>query len=427
MKSHFILMITAILGINTIAAQDISLDSGLDMMLIHGEYDRLIDTCRQMLTRDSLDPVVYYKMGLAYQGNMEDELSLSCFNEAAKLDPDNKVYTFMLAKGYYGKGKYSLAEPLFTKLCSIDSLKWSYAHYLSSIYMNLDKFDNAIDIYRQFLLRDSDNYGYIDRMAFAYLKKEEYDTSIYLYSKSLSVNNKDLTAIRNLAYLYNVEMNPDTAISLLTEGIKIDSADMDLYLRRADLYYSNHNPKKALEDYMVLLSSGDSSKLYLKRIGIGYCKDNQPDAAISFLLKACERDPSDYETCSYLGQSYFKLKDMIGSIYYYEREIGILSPVCAQLGFTYMLIAESQKESGMYKAAIDSYLMAMNLKPDPNMYMIIANLYDNKLNDTDKAIRYYQKFLANYRKSKMKFTPEYIESVKKRVEFLKAFPPEKNQ
>ncbi len=427
MKSIFILIVMAALGINTIAAQDIPVNSGLDMMLIHGEYDRLIDTCRQILTYDSLNAGVYYKMGLAYQSNMEDELSLSCFNEAAKLDPDNKVYTFMLAKGYYGKEKYNLAEPLFMKLRSIDSLKWSYAYYLSSIYMNLDEFDNAIDIYRQFLLRDSDNFGYIDRMAFAYLEKEEYDTSIYLYNKSLSINNKDLTALKNLAYLYSAEMNPDTAIILLTEGIAIDSTDMDLYLRRAALNYSNHNTKKALEDYLVVLSYGDSSKLCLKRIGIGYCNNHQPDEAISFLLKAYDKDPSDYETCSYLGQSYFKLKDMIGSIYYYERELSILSPVCAQLGLTYVLIAESQKESGMYKEAINSSLKAMNFKPDPNLYMIIANLYDNKLNDPDKAIRYYQKFLANYKKSKMKFTPDYIESVKKRVEFIKAFPPKKNK
>ena len=409
------------LGINTIAAQDIDANSGLDMMLIHEEYDRLIDTCRQILAYDSLNPGVYYKMGLAYQNNLEDELSLACFNEAVKLDPDSKVYNFMLAKGYYGKEKYNLAEPLFKKLFSIDSLNWTYAYYLSSIYMNKDKFDNAIGIYGQFLLRDSDNCGYIDRMAFAYLKKEEYDTSIYLYNKSLSINSKDLRALKNLAYLYNLEMNPDTAIFLLTEGIGIDSTDLDLYIRRAALNYSNHNIKRALDDYMVVLSSGDSSRLYLKRIGIGYCNSHQPDKAIAFLLKAYEKDPSDYETCSYLGQSYFKLKDMKSSIYYYNREISLLSPVCVQLGLTYVLYAESQKESGMYKAAISNYLKAMNLKPDPSLYMIIANLYDNKLNDPDKAIRYYQRFLDNLKNSKTHFTSDYIYTVRQRLEFLKAF------
>jgi len=421
MKSNFFLIVLATLGINTITAQDIPVKSDLDMMLISGEYDRLIDTCRQILTSDSLNPGVYYTMGLAYQSNLEDELSLACFNEAAKLDPDNAIYTYMLAKGYYSREKYNLAEPLFKKLCSLDSLKWSYAYYLSSIYMNMDKFDNAIDIYRQFLLRDSDNYGYIDKMAFAYSKKEEYDTAIYLYNKSLSINSKDLNALRNLASIYTVEMIPDTAILFLTEGIAIDSTDMDLYIRRAALNYSTHNPKKALDDYMIVLSSGDSSKLYLKRIGIIYCNNHRPHEAISFLLKAFEKDPYDYETCSYLGQSYFKLKDMESSIFYYNQVISILSPVRVQLGLTYVLYAESQKESGMYKAAINSYLKSMNFKPDPNLYMIIANLYDNKLNDPDKAIRYYQKFLDNLKNSKTHFTSEYIYTVKQRMEFLKAF------
>jgi tetratricopeptide (TPR) repeat protein len=95
--------------------------------------------------------------------------------------------------------------------------------------------------------------------------------------------------------------------------------------------------------------------------------------------------------------------------------------VCIPLGLAYVQYAESQKESGMYKAAINSYLKSMNFKPDPNLYMIIANLYDNKLNDPDRAIRYYQKFLDNLKNSKTHFTSEYIYTVKQRLEYLKAF------
>jgi tetratricopeptide (TPR) repeat protein len=301
-------------------------------------------------------------------------------------------------------------------------MNWAYAYYLTSILMHSYRFDEAISIYERFLKRDSLNYVYIDKIAFAKLKKEDFESATQMYNKSLSINKKDLTAIKNLAYLYSVAGRSDTSIQLITRGIGIDSTDTDLYIRRASLYYAGHYTTSALDDYMAVLSSGDSSKLYLKRIGIGYCNNFQPREAIIYLLKAYKEDSSDYETCSYLGQSYYRLKDMKNSIYFYDKEIELLSPVIKQLGLTYILLGESQKDNGMYKKAIASYKKSLGFKPDVNIYLIIANLYDEKLKESDKAIYYYQKFLDNLKSATMSFTPEYSETIRQRLEYLKTNP-----
>jgi tetratricopeptide (TPR) repeat protein len=422
MKTNLVTIILIAMAINSLSAQNIPAGSAIDLMMLRGEYDKVTETCRQILSYDSLNHEVYYKMGIAYQYTLEEDSALGSFYQAARLDPRNKVYNFMLAKGYYAEGKFKAAEPLFSKLCDLDSLKWVYAYYLTSIYMQTDKYDEAINIYKRFLEKDSLNYVYIDKIAFANFKKEDFENATQLYNKSLSINDKDLTAIKNLAYLYSLAGRADTSIQLLTRGIGIDSTDMDLYLRRASLYYAGHYTNSALDDYMVVLSSGDSSKLYLKRIGIGYCNNLQPEEAIKYLLKAYNNDSSDYETCSYLGQSYYKLKDMKNSIYYYDKEIEILTPVIKQIGLTYILSGESQKENGMYHEAIASYKKSLGLKPDVNIYLIIANLYDEKLKDRDKAIYYYQKFLDNMKSATMNFTPEYAEAIRKRLAYLKTNP-----
>jgi tetratricopeptide (TPR) repeat protein len=118
---------------------------------------------------------------------------------------------------------------------------------------------------------------------------------------------------------------------------------------------------------------------------------------------------------------------MKNSISYYDKVTGILTPVSVQLGLTYILLGESQKGNGMYQEAIDSYLNAMNLKPDPNLYMITANLYDDKLNDRERAIFYYQKFLDNVKNSKINFTADYIDTVRQRLAFLKSKPAKEKQ
>lgn len=420
-KASLIIAITFCV-INQLVAQNVQNNSRIDLMLLRGDYENVIDTCKQILTYDSLNPEIHYILGIAYQNTLEEDLSINSLNKAANLNPENKVYSFVLAKGYYGKGKFKLAEPLLERLCSQDSMKWAYAYYLTNIYMQSDRFDEAINTYKRFLLKDSTNCIYLDKTAFAFLKKGDFTYAIDLYNKSLKINNNNLTAIKNLSYLYASTMNSDTAIQLLSNGIKIDSTDMDLYLRRAQINYSKNYTKRALDDYLVVLASGDSSKLYLKRIGIGYSYNLQPKEAIIYLLKAYKADSADYETCSFLGQGYYKTQDMKNSIYYYKRVIDILTPIYSQLGLTYVLYGESQKSNENYRDAINSYLKAYSINSDPNLYMIIANIYDDKLNNKEKAVYYYQRFLTTQKNSKMKFTPEYIEKVEKRLEFLKTSP-----
>lgn len=423
MRKLYLISACVFFLINQLMSQSLTKNSRIDLMLVRGDYEKVIDTCRLILSSDSLNPDIYYKLGTAYQNTLDEEQSLNCFYKAAWLRPENKVYNFSLAKAYYAQGKFRLAEPLLINLCSLDSTKWVYAYYLSSIYMQSEKYEDALNIYNRFLSKDSTNCVYLDKAAFAYLKSGYFYDAIYLYNKSLSIDSKNLSAIKNLSFLYASTMNADTAVQILSRGIEIDSTDMDLYMRRAQINYSKSYTKRALDDYLVLLASGDSSKLYLKRAGIGYSYNFQPKEAIRYLLLAYKADSADYETSSFLGQCYYKIKDLKNSIYYYKKVQDILRPIYSQVGLTHYLCADSQRDNGSYKDAIASYLKAYAINSDPNINMMIANIYDEKLNNKERAITYYQRFLNSQKSSKMKYPPAYIEKIKKRMEYLKNGSP----
>lgn len=419
MRKRFLITALLLCALSGLHSQDIPAGSEIDLMLIRGEYRKVIDTCKKILLYDALNPDIHYKIGLAHLNILEEDLALNSFYSAVALSPGNRNYSFMLAKSYYSRGKYREAEPLLDTLVSADTINWTYAYYLTGVLMQSGRYEEAINIYKRFLVQDSTNSALIDKLAFAYLRKEDFATATDLYNRSLAINSKNTSAIKNLAYLYTNAMNSDTAIYLLSKGIEIDPDDMDLYVRRAQLYYARSYRKRALDDYMVILASGDSSRLYIKRIGIGYSYNLQPREAIPYLLKAYQSDSSDYETCSYLGQSYFKIKEMQKSSYYYNRAIRILTPVKQQLGMTYVLLGDSKSGGADYQGAVDSYLKAQAEWPDPNNFMKIANIYDEKLNDGVNAIRYYQMYLDNLKNLKITVGAQYLEAVQKRLGFLK--------
>jgi tetratricopeptide (TPR) repeat protein len=392
--------------------------SKIDLMLIRGEYDKAIDTCKLILGSDSLNAAIYYKMGLAYQNQLPDDKSFDCFMKAMTLSPENDQYTYMVGKSLFNKNKIRQAKPLFSSLCSKDSMNWTYAYYLTSIYLQEEKYDDAIDIYRRFNDRDPENYIYLDKLGFANLRKGKNEKAIDLFSRSLAVNSKNINAIKNISYLYAITHRIDTAIQLLKRGITIDPDDMDLYARRAALNYSLHYTKRALDDYLVILASGDSSLIYLKRAGIGYANNLQPRESNVYLLKAFQKDTTDLETMTFLARNYSNIKDFKKSAFYYRLIIKTISPFTSQLSMTYILLGEELKSDGQYQEAIKAYLKSQENRSDPSIAMIIANIYDEKLNDIPKAIYYYQRFLSN-QKSLGYSDDDYLQKIKDRVEALK--------
>jgi len=392
--------------------------SRIDLKLIKGDYKNAVDTCLLILKTDSLNSEVYYRMGLAYQNLLFDDRAFDCFLKASSISPDNSNYNFMVAKGYFSRGKNDKARLLLQNLYANDSTNWAYAYYLTSVLMQEAKYDECIKIYTGFYRMDSTNNMFMDKIGFANLRKGEFETAIGFFSRSLSLNGKNSNTIKNLSYLYAATANIDTAVSLLTRGISLDPADMDLYLRRAAIYFSTNNNKRALNDYLKVIASGDSTTLYLKRAGIGYTNNLQPAEANVFLLLAAKKDSTDLETFDYLARNYRTLKNLKKSEQYYNKIISLLTPMAVKLEYSYINLAEEYKADGKYNEAIASYLKGQKLGPDMNIDMVIGNIYDEKLNNRLNAIQYYQKFLDGNKAGSSNFTPDYIKAVRDRLNFL---------
>jgi tetratricopeptide (TPR) repeat protein len=418
-KPTLILIISASILFSNVSAQTSPDYSKIDIMLGRGEYNRVIDTCKLILSADSLNDVIYYKMGLAFQSFLPDDKSFDCFLRASSIAPDNKVYKFMVAKGYNNKGKSKMAIPILESLYESDTLNWTYAYHLTSLYMAEKKYDESLKIYMRFYQKDSSDYVILDKIGFALLRKSIYTKAIEYYNKSLAINRENVGSIKNLSFLYASTLRGDTALKLLTMAMEIDSTDLDLYIRRAALNFSYNYTKRALDDYLKILATGDSTLLYIKRAGIGYHYNLQNQKAVEYLKIAFIKDSTDFEVSTFLARSYERMKDYKNSAIYYRSIIRNLNPFLMQLSYSYVALAEILKSDGLYKDAIDNFLSGQKYGPERNTDIIIANIYDEKLNDIPNAIKYYQKVLTNYKKSNMPALSKYYESVQKRLDFLK--------
>lgn len=394
-------------------------NSKIDIMLIRGEFNKVIDTCNQILASDTLNPEIYYDKGLAFQSLMSEDQAFGCFLKASTLSPSNNNYSFTLAKAYFARGKNNKAKPILQKLCSADSTNWAYAFYLTSIYMQEKKYDESIDICKRFYKHDSLNYVLTDKIGFACLKKGDSKQGIEMFNKSLALNPRDLNAIKNVAYLYAGSVGADTAVQILSNGIEIDSTDLDIYARRAALLFTVHNYRESAADYVKIVNSGDSSFFNLKRAGICLGQINESEKAVKYLTAAHKSDTSDLEVLTFLARHYANLGNLKQSEFYYRCIGRDLEPFIYQAGLNHILLAETLKKEKQYSGAISEYIKSQVYRSDKNIYLTVANLYDEKLKDYPKAIYYYELFLRRTKSTSDEFDARYNESITRRIESLK--------
>lgn len=425
MKPVFIFLLLLSVSISPLAAQSTNTGYSLDMMLINGQYDKVIDTCRVILENGNNNIVVIYKMGIAYEYMMQTDSAISCFTKASELDPDNPAYTFHLAKGYFLKEDFKKAEPLFKELNSADPLRWLYGLYLTNIYMSEKKFQDAIEILLKFSEKNPENCNFLDRIALAYLKDGDFLNAIGYYNMSLSLNQKNPQAVSNLAFLYTSIGDSEKALSILDRAISADSTDTDLSARRGQIYYSRDSVKYyklGLRDYLRVLKLGDSSFYYLKMAGYGYYRLGEFNNAIKYLKYAYKVDTADYNTNLLLGKSYQEIKIFSNSIYYSKKAIEILDDYQKEYEKSYNIMAKSLENRGLYKQAANGYLQSLGSRFDPDIVLLVANIYDEKLKDRENAIINYQKLFDNISVTKKFYTPDYIARIKSRLDWLKNNP-----
>jgi tetratricopeptide (TPR) repeat protein len=417
---HIRIVVLAFIFLSDIAAAQINSDFvKINEMLLNGKYAEVVHSTLVLLEKDSLNPDLHYKLALAYQNLMLSDKALKEYKTAAKLQSDNKVFLFSLAKQYYLTGKMNLAEPIFIQLYQSDSTNWLYGYYLAEFYLQQELYDKSMSIYNSVYHYDTTNYVVLDKTAYCWIKLENNQKAIDTYKKSLEINKNNIVTIKSLSLILKKLKRYDSALYYLNKGITIDSSDLDLYLRRADVYYALNYHRQAREDYMRILRSGDTTAQVLKKIGLGYQYAEKYKNAEKYLYLSYLKDTTDYELCRFLGSTYNELKEYEKSVLFYEKSIQLLTPTLTNINKCYFFLAINYYDRGEYSKAIEYYKKSLNMVYDPGTCLQIARIYDEKLNNYGNAIIYYQRFMDEPKTKGYSMAPGLIDTVEKRLDWLK--------
>ena len=226
---------------------------------------------------------------------------------------------------------------------------------------------------------------------------EVYDKNKALedYSMAIDLNSKNDKYYNERAKIYENEINDyEKSLDDYSMAIKIDSKNSDYYNSRAYLYYTHFNDYlKSIADYFTILSltSNEDVGSYswsMTYIDIG--KIYRDDLGFDYYDKALK----SFNTALEVGENYYKDIEYLEMPSYLRESI-------------HFERAELYKKMERYNEALEDYNISINLlKKDieegenygdkdydfyklSNYHFLKAQLFDFNLNNTDKALEYY--------------------------------------
>lgn len=301
----------------------------------------------------------------------------------------------VLANAYLQNGQTADAERTYQRVLEKDSNNIAALQQLGNIARAQQQYVNAITHYSKLVALRPDNAIYYKQLANAAANITGLqDTAFALMKISYSLNRKDASVVTFLAEEYLDRKDYLHTDSVLQQYYQFDSTNT---LVVAALVKSSYQQKKYREvvTYGEQLINANSvhSFAYLCLAVSHYSLDHY-DSTIRVYDKMMELTQSEPETLKYYAAlSYAKLKQYNKSNEMLEQCIS--SAKSRSLDAYYTALASNFEEMKQYRSAIAHYDTAYYLFKDPMRQYGIARIYDQYVQDPQKAKRYYQLFLKN--------------------------------
>jgi len=335
------------------AATPSNAQQGIDSLMIHHQYDRVVEKLLQY-----------------------DTLSIS-----------ERTH---LAEAQQKLGKLYDALDSYTALYRADS-NHAYLLQQARILEKVDEDPKALQVYIQLNKLEQENVYYWKLTARSAYKNASFPFSLQAWKEVHQRNPEDLEAIDKMALLYNKLDQPALADSLLKKGLQIAPEAKFLKRSRIKTLYRLRKYQALVDLADELFMQGDSNLVVQKIAGIAnYHEKNYPKCLL-LLGKVAEVETGSELVHFYMGLAYRDSGDNEEAGTYLEKAIEL--SVSKNIGNYYTQLAVNFEEAGETAKAIQAYKVAYSESKNKILLYHLARNYDSYYKDKKVALTYYERYL----------------------------------
>lgn len=390
-----ILILIATIHSSRISGQEAAdITEELSALVFNKKFREAIDLGSAELSRDSMNPQVYYYLGLAFSNLKQYKNACEVFEKANAIAPGNKSLLLNLADCYYETADIPVAEIILKDLIREDSSDTYVWLQLAQLYQRQAKADEAGLIYQKLWSEDSTNIWYPRQMGYILMRSERYQEAVPFLELVVEADSSDQGSYLRLGQAYIILKAIDR-IPVLDKAIRQDSLQPQLHRYRGGLWLGFGKFKLAEYDLKIALELGDTTAFTCRHLGISQFQQSKYDEALVSFTKAVELDSLDTESWYNLGFCYKWAEDLPKAIECMNRALKIaIAPSTGSIYSGLGLFYNLQRD---LKTAMKYYEKAAEYNPaDAYPYSQLGLLVEQTSRDMELAKRYYERFIREY-------------------------------
>lgn len=399
-----LVVILTFLFTRNLSAQGFSLNNEIDILLLKEDYKNASIALETAILKDSTNAALMYKSGIAYKHQFLLEKAISSFRKCLTLDSNMTAASMTLADCYYNTGASNNARDIYKKIFGSDSTHFQAGSNLASIYIENEDYAGAIKVYKMLILSNSTNDYLYKQLGLCYTKTDSLNASMRHLNKALKLNGNNFSALRILINNYIKDGIFKLAETTLLNRYVIDSMNVTINKLLGEVYFGWKNYDKAVKFYSRAEFLGDTTAYTYSKLGISYFlnagtidsldtarRDSSYILAREALLKSIYKEYSPV-TGYFLAMANLRLKDYESAVELFNGALKIMIPNI--MYEVYIHLSESYKGLSDYSQEVEALKNALFYKKEQNDILLnIAELYQNELSDSGKALKYYNEYL----------------------------------
>lgn len=391
------------------------------------EYQKAIDQIERIGGSDS--DLEFLKLkAAALKGLKRYQEALPCYEKLFNKDTTDLRNGVDLANCHQFLGDYKKEQKIYHMLVRLYKDNNFLIQQLANSYYLDNDFVNAIAHYSIAYMEDSSLYV-TRQLAQCFDNINLTDTAIFFYKKAIELNPIDLQSTYRLANIYKQKKEYKAGIALTDQYLKKDSTNVLILRTNGLLNFLDKDFRNSTLRFEKCITLSDTSDFTNKYLGYSYFKTENYEKAKDYLEKAFMNDSTNADLCYALGLSCdYSIYKKLG-IKYLNKTVELMTPSPETLSQVYRSLANVNTGFYKYEDALEAYLKAYELTPnDPLLIYELAFHYDQRMNDKDKSIKFYQAFMATRPKDKSTLSTmpmprniedSYYDFVDKRIALIK--------
>ena len=415
---------TTLFLFGTMAAQAQEQDTLLTDYLQKAQYQQAIEYIDlQEPTRDS-----EYQKALCYKWLSNHSKAIEILESLQEIYPDDIPVQLELAQCYETNLQYPQSISCYEKLIEEAPANTYFQVRKADLLYRAEKYARALEDYLQI---DPETYNpvYLKKsIALCYDKLNQPDSAKVHYLAAWEIDAHDIFSALSLVKLCIQQKDYTQALLYSEAFLSADTTNAQMNVLNALAYYNLDAYEDAIPRLEKCHSSGDSSLVVNRSLGISYFFLQNDTAAYPYLKRAYERDTTSMTVLYAFAQVSYNLEHYPEAIRAYQMLIKWELPNRNSLCTYYTGLAQACEKDSLYQEAAGQYMSAIQYASTNiqkmKLLFNLSTLLEFNLKNYKTAISYYSQYqtsLMNYQialEEEQDPNPEEIKEVELKINEL---------